>query len=153
MPHGPHEHGAEVVSGDATRAAPRGFAVVVGTPAPLDGAGGDLIEVLRPIVRHARGAVLMRSSALAPGQVYVAAWDPAARTDRAIGSRPSGTGAGGITAPSWWLHAVTDPADAEALADWLAIGGPVAPFPSALDGLVAGWAHARTAGAKHDRTS
>lgn len=90
---------------------PQGFYAVVCTPAPLDD-GTDLLEVMRPVVRRARGAVLVSSATTGPpGMVWVAR----RRAD-------------GHAVDPRWFGPIRTTEQAEHLCDWLAIGGPVAPM-------------------------
>lgn len=98
---------------------PPGFYVIVCEPAPLAG-GPDamfLKDVLRPVVRTSRGGVLISATSIGPvGMVGV------------VGRLPDGRTHGRVH----WFGPVRDVTEAELLADWLAIGGPLAPTPPGL---------------------
>lgn len=106
-------------------ALPRGFTAVVCTPAPLvdrpDRGPEALVEALRPVVRHARRAVLI---AFPRGPARFVA--VTSRTDTGVD-----------VGPTHWLGPIRTVTEAEALADWLAIGGPRAPISPALAQLTA----------------
>lgn len=98
---------------------PQGFYAVVCTPAPIED-GADLLDTVRAVVRHSRGAVLISSATTGrAGMVWVA---------RRL---PDGT----AVQPAKWFGPISTMADAQLLCDWLAIGGPLAPVPDALDAL------------------
>lgn len=109
---------------------PQGFYAVVCTPAPIDD-GTDLLDVVRPVVRRARGAVLVSSATAGPpGMVWVARrW-------------PDGQAA----QPASWFGPIRTATDAEHLCDWLAIGGPLAPMPEPVQNLCVTAAVTPTAG-------
>lgn len=102
--------------------AARGFYVIVCTPAPLGDARDGVLDALRPVVSRSRGAVLVSSGDLGPpGTVLV------------TGRTPDGQAVG----PIRWFGLLSSGAQVGALADWLDIGGPLAPLPAEVVALLA----------------
>lgn len=107
-------HAVNMAHKQDTAHPPPGFYAVVCTPALLADRDDNVLDALRPVVATSRGGVLINA--------------PSRRNRGCVlitGRLPTGD----ATAPALWIGPVRAATDVEVLADWLAIGGPLAPVP------------------------